>query len=129
MGKTREVSKTRQGVAKLEKSALSSKPSILGIKKEYLKSKNTCRVTFRLPRMAAPTANEVCLVGDFNNWDKKTNIMKKNTNGHFTATLELMRGKNYQYRYFIDNSYWENDWRADKYQPNTFGSENSVVSL
>jgi len=99
-----------------------------GMKKEYLKSKDTCKVTFRLPRVAAPGAKNVSVVGDFNDWNIYANRMKKLKSGEFTLTLELKPGKEYQFRYLIDETNWENDWNADKYVKSPFGdSDNSVV--
>ncbi len=99
-----------------------------GIKKEFLKSKKVCRVTFTLPKIAASDAKNVCIVGDFNNWNIRANQMKKLKNGDYTVKLDLEPGKEYQFRYFIDESKWENDWNADKYVKNLYGdSDNSVV--
>jgi len=99
-----------------------------GIKKEYFKTKNICRVAFRLPKIAASDAKNVCMVGDFNNWNIHANPMKKLKNGDYTIKLDLEPGKEYQFRYFIDESKWENDWNADKYVKSLYGdSDNSVV--
>ena len=99
-----------------------------GIKKEYFKTKNICRVTFRLPKIAASDAKSVCIVGDFNNWNIHANPMKKLKNGDYTIKLDLEPGKEYQFRYFIDELKWENDWNADKYVKSLYGdSDNSVV--
>jgi 1,4-alpha-glucan branching enzyme len=101
-----------------------------GMKKQYLKGRNVCKVTFRLPRAAAPDANNVSVVGDFNNWSIYAHPMKKLKSGDFTSTLELEPGKEYQFRYLIDESKWENDWNADKYMKSPFGdSDNSVVTV
>ncbi len=102
----------------------------VGIRKEYLKSRKACKVTFRLPKIAAADAKSVCIVGDFNNWNLYANPMKKLKNGSYTVTLELEPGREYQFRYLIDGSNWENDWNADKYVKGPYGdSENSVVCL
>ncbi|MCG6982407.1 MAG: isoamylase early set domain-containing protein [Deltaproteobacteria bacterium] len=98
-----------------------------GIKKEYLKTKDVCKVTFRLPKVAAPGAKKASIVGDFNSWSIYATPMKKLKNGDFTITLELEPGKEYQFRYLIDDDRWENDWNADKYVRSPFGSDNSVV--
>ena len=84
-------------------------------------------MTFRLPKKAAPDAQVVTIVGDFNNWNLTESQMKKLRNGDFKATLKLNRDKEYRFRYFIDGTRWENDWCADKYVPNTFGSDDSLV--
>jgi len=100
------------------------------IKKQFLKSKPVCKVTFSLPAEAAPEAKEVKLVGEFSNWTKSPIEMKKLKNGNFKTTIDLETGKEYEFRYLIDESRWENDWEADAYRSNqlTF-EENSVVSL
>jgi len=98
-----------------------------GIKKEYLKRKDVCKVTFRLPKVAAPGARNVSIVGDFNAWNIYASPMKKLKSGDFTITLELKPGKEYQFRYLIDDNRWENDWNADKYVTGPFGSDNSVI--
>jgi len=61
----------------------------IGTKKEYLKSKNVCRVTYILPKIAASDAKSVCIVGDFNNWNIHANPMKKLKNGDYTIKLDL----------------------------------------
>ncbi len=86
-----------------------------------------CRATFRLSREAAPKAWEIAIVGDFNNWDKEATLLVKLENGDFTITLELDPGKEYRFRYLIDDKTWENDWRAGKYVKNPYGVEDSVV--
>ena len=98
------------------------------IKKKYLKSKNACKVTFRMSREAASDAHHIYIAGDFNKWSVQANPMKRLKNGDFTTQVELQPGRDYQFRYHIDNNRWENDWQADKYVPNPFGDcDNSVV--
>ena len=54
--------------------------------------------------------------------------MKKFLTGDYTVTLELEPGREYQFRYHIDEARWENDWHADKYVRSPYGdSDNSVV--
>ncbi|MFC1586910.1 isoamylase early set domain-containing protein [Planctomycetota bacterium] len=101
----------------------------MGINKQYLKKKNVCKVTFRLAKKETATkASSVHLVGDFNDWNEKSHPMKKLKKGGFILTLELEKGKEYQFRYLIDDKSWQNDWEADKYVQTPFGNcENSVV--
>ena len=95
------------------------------LKKQYLKSRPICKDTFYLP--AAVKAETVHLVGDFNEWDEQATPMKQLKDGRFTVTLELDSGREYQFRYLVDQSEWHNDWEADKYMPNPFSGDNSVV--
>ncbi len=99
----------------------------MSVQKQFLKSKQACKVTFSLPKEAANGATDVKLLGDFNNWEVEKAIAMKPKNGEYLATLELETGKEYQFRYLIDNKIWENDSAADKYAPTPFGVENSVV--
>lgn len=95
------------------------------VKKEYLKSRPACKVTFILPEVIkAETAH---LVGDFNNWNESSIAMKRQKTGRFTVTLELEKGREYQFRYLVNGNEWHNDWHADKYVPNPFSGDNSVI--
>jgi 1,4-alpha-glucan branching enzyme len=99
-----------------------------GIKKEYLEGGKLCKVTFRLPSMAAPGAKRVCIVGDFNNWNTHASPMRRLKNGDYEISLQFEPRREYQFRYLIDESKWENDWNADKYVKSPLGdSDNSVV--
>ncbi len=100
----------------------------MSLKKQYLKSRPVCKVTFRLEAKAAKMADSVHLAGDFNEWHAGQTPMKKLKNGDFTVTLDLPWNREYQFRYLIDQKTWENDWKADKYVPSGIsGTENSVV--
>ncbi len=100
----------------------------MSLKKQFLKSKPVCKVTFRLPKKAAKAAKTVHVVGEFNNWDVYATPMKCLKNGSFTVTIDLEQGREYQFRYLLDEISWENDWDADKYLPSQLGNcENSVV--
>ena len=100
------------------------------LKKAYSTTQPVCKVTFSLPVEAAPDAEKVMLVGDFNNWNTlDAPIMKKGKN-QFEVALELPAGRSYEFRYLIDNKRWENDWEADDYTPSPFaGIANSVLTL
>jgi len=111
-----------------KKNKIETQPSQSGFTKKYLKN-GTCKVTFRLPKEAASDAREVAIVGDFNEWDQSQTFMTCQKNGDFKVTLEIPAGREYRFRYFIDGSRWENDWQADKYVPNDFGCDDSVLSL
>ncbi len=99
----------------------------MGLKKQHLKKAPACRVTFSLPKEATGSARTVHVVGDFNGWNESATPMKRLKNGTFTVTISLERSREYQFRYLLDGQYWENDWKADRYVPNDYGSENSVV--
>jgi len=71
----------------------------------------------------APTASEVYLTGNFNNWDTKTLPMKKNKRGQWKATVRLLPGK-YEYRYFADGA-----WATDVKRPEARGDSGSKTCV
>ena len=95
------------------------------LKKTY-KSNGKCQVTFRLS--AEANAKKASLCGEFNDWEKDAKPMRKLKSGEFSVSLTLEPGK-YRFRYWLDGERWENDWEADEYLPNEFGTEDSVVSI
>lgn len=100
----------------------------MSVKKQYLKKKPTCKVTFELPSVAAGYAKKVNIVGDFNNWSRKATPLKKSENGSFLVTLDLKRGQQYQFLYLIDQRVWEVEREADRFVKNPFGDgDNSVI--
>ena len=99
----------------------------IGFTKQYFNGGSKCKVTFRLPVEAASDARKVTIVGDFNDWNTTTKPMKQVTRGDYMVTIELQSNREYRYKYLIDNHFWENDWCADKYVANEFGSEDTVV--
>ena len=99
------------------------------LKKQFSKSKPTCKVTFTLPKEAVSKGKSVQLVGEWNDWNEKKAVKMKASKGNYTATVDLKTGRNYEFRYLIGKSKWENDWQADGYVPNPFGFDNSVVSI
>jgi len=94
-------------------------------KKKFLKTK--CKVTFELPQ-GIEGAEDVYLVGDFNNWDEQATQMEKKRGNRFSVTIDLEPDREYQYRYLVNGKEWHNDWEADKYVANPFSGDNSVVT-
>jgi predicted flap endonuclease-1-like 5' DNA nuclease len=100
------------------------------LKKQYLKSKSTCKVTFTLPTDAIETALEIRVLGDFNDWNWDQGTVMKESKAEYKAVLELATGQDYEFRYVAADGAWENDWAADAYVPSPYtGIENSVVSV
>lgn len=98
----------------------------MAIKKQYLKNKSICKVTFSI---AAKDAVNVSLIGDFNGWNAKTHPLKKLKNGTFKGTVDLQKGQSYEFRYAVDKNF-ENDEKADAYIWNDFAAgENGVLNL
>ena len=100
----------------------------MSVKKRYLKKKPVCKVTFELPPIAVGFVNEVNIVGDFNNWSTNATPMKRAENGGFLATLDLEKGRQYEFLYLIDKRIWEAERDADRFVKSPYGDcDNSVV--
>lgn len=102
----------------------------MAVAKQFSKSKPVAKVTFVLPAEAVNGAKTVAVAGEFNNWDATSQVLKKQKDGSYKTTVELPVGGEYQYRYILDGTKWENDWAADKYVASGVSNEeNSVVVL
>ena len=123
----REVKRSAKKSAAPKKSESVTKEIKGGLKKQYLKTQSACKVTFTFPVEAAPDARQVTLVGDFSDWDRWAIPMKRLEDGSFTVTVTLEKGREYRFRYFIDDEWWANDWSADRYEKTPFGDNDSVV--
>jgi len=98
----------------------------MAIKKQYLKSKPICKVTFSIE---AEDAKNVSVVGNFNDWNAKKAPLKKLKSGTFKGTVDLEKDNSYEFKYLVDGEYI-NDSAADSYAWNDFaGTENSIVTV
>ncbi|MGC9335579.1 MAG: isoamylase early set domain-containing protein [Anaerolineae bacterium] len=89
---------------------------------------DTVWVTFSLTSKIL--AGQVHLVGDFNDWDPVATPMRHDqARSCWTVTLSLAPGRSYCFRYLIDSKEWLNDWHADDFVENPYGSYDSVVDL
>jgi 1,4-alpha-glucan branching enzyme len=101
------------------------------LKKQYLKSRDVYKVTFRLAKHEQPDyqINSVNLVADFNDWSFTDTPMEKLKNGDFKVVIELEPGNKHEFRYLINSKKWYNEWEADEYIMGDFGKDNCVIEL
>jgi 1,4-alpha-glucan branching enzyme len=98
----------------------------MAIKKQFIKTKPVCKVTFSLE---AKEANAAAVVGDFNNWNPSEGELSKLKNGTFKAAFDLPKDNSFEFRYIVDGSYI-NEPQADSYRWNEFANaENSVLEV
>lgn len=95
------------------------------LSKKYDSKKSTCRVTLVLPVKKGSCA---AVVGDFNNWDRYATPMKRQMDGTWVCELRLEAGREYHYRFLIDNREWMIDRNADAFAVHPQGGENSVIA-
>lgn len=101
------------------------------LKKTYNKTRKVWKVDFELPKSECPQGvrtRRVALAGDFNHWKRTATPMALH-DGVYAVSLELDPGHSYQYRYLINGKVWCNDWHADNYVRNSYGSDNCVIEL
>lgn len=91
--------------------------------KKFFKTKNEAEVTFEFNRSDVTTAS---LVADFNGWQAIEMKFNKKSKS-FKTKIRLPKGERFHFRYLLNNTEWENDYQADQYLANEFGTENSVV--
>ena len=93
--------------------------------KKYFKTVDEVEVTFEFSRS---DVDSVKLVAEFNDWKPMSMRFNKSANA-FKAKVRLPKGESFQFKYLLNDAEWENDYKADKYVPNVFGTENSVVAI
>ena len=100
----------------------------MSIKKRHFRKKGICKVTFAVPESRDDGVRKIHVVGEFNNWSPSATPMKRSRKGVFTASVDLEPGREYQFRYLIDDQHWENDPEADHWADTPYGdARNSVV--
>jgi chromosome partitioning protein len=82
-----------------------------------------CTLTF-----VSPSAKEVYVVGDFNNWamDQAHKLASKN-NGRWEKKLDLKPGR-YRYKFVVDGQ-WVTDPQNTQTESNPFGGVDSVLTI
>jgi 1,4-alpha-glucan branching enzyme len=83
--------------------------------RKYSGDHSRSRVTFWLPKEAAPNASSVAVAGSFSDWSVDHDPLKKFDSGDFLRELELDAGKEYDFRFIFYRALWENAGNADKY--------------
>ncbi|PNX50549.1 MAG: glycoside hydrolase [Thermoplasmata archaeon M9B2D] len=82
------------------------------------------RVTFSFE---SSDAEEVILMGDFNNWNEKKHPMKNNGNGMWNKSVLIPPGR-YEYKFLVDRK-WKEDPQNDQTCLNCFGTYNNIFNL
>lgn len=75
----------------------------------------------------APQAESVFLAGDFNQWNPRKHPLKKGSSGAWEACL-MLTPDTYEYKYIVDG-HWQIDPVNNQICENSFGSQNSLVTV
>jgi len=95
------------------------------IEKKFFKTKDEVDVTFVYQN---DDAQEVLVVGDFNDWEPTPMTRAQKAGSPFRLKVRLPKDGEFQFRYRVDGQSWVNDDGADAYWPNEYGETNSVVN-
>lgn len=77
--------------------------------------------------LEAADAEEVLLMGDFNNWSPKKHPMQKDENGIWNKAVMLSSG-HYEYKFLVDGQ-WREDPQNNRRCANCFGTFNNIIHL
>jgi 1,4-alpha-glucan branching enzyme len=98
----------------------------MSIKKQFVKTKPVCKVTFSVE---AKEAIEASVIGDFNNWNPEEGSLNKLKNGTFKGVFNIDKDASYEFKYVIDGAF-VNEADADFFLWNEFaGNENGVLTV
>lgn len=78
-------------------------------------------------RSRVPTASEVQIAGEFNDWMPHQTPMRRVGDGEFEARVKLPKGR-YRYRLVVDGR-WTHDTNNPAIETNEYGELNSVVEV
>ncbi len=102
----------------------------MALEKQFLKSRPICKVRFTIPAEELYGASEASVVGEFNDWNTEAAFMKPQKDGSLSVMLEIPAGREYRFRYFVDNQRWMNEAQADGYEYCPFaGTDNSLLNI
>jgi hypothetical protein len=73
----------------------------------------------------AAQAERVALVGDFNSWNPKTNVMTRDAAGKWSTTVQIVPGR-HVYGFMVNDSIFTLDPRATKTRDPDLGGDGSV---
>jgi len=73
----------------------------MSIIKQFNQKKQVYKVTYKLSKDICNSAVQINLAGDFNNWNIESIPMKKNKSGEFSATVDLKKGQEYEFKYIF----------------------------
>ena len=78
----------------------------------------------------APLANQVHVVGDWNEWDPAAHPLSDDDgDGVWEAEIALSPRKEYRYQFYIDNKTWLPDPRVPLKVDDGFGGQNSILRI
>lgn len=95
------------------------------VQKTVYKTKDYCKVSFRIN---VENAETVEILGLNSDW-KNSIVMSRKKDGSFGCDVSLPKNSQHQFKYLVNAVEWINEPEADAQEPNEFGGKNSVIIL
>ena len=95
------------------------------IHKRPSSDKDRVIVIFEIP--GSVWADQIHLVGDFNDSDRESLPFQHNGQDNRQVEVELDQGCEYRFRYLVDGDQWRSEWHADRHIAGDDGTYDSVV--
>jgi hypothetical protein len=76
--------------------------------------------------LAAPSAREVRVAGDFNAWRPEATPLTRSADGSWQVEVPVERGQRYQYMFVVDGN-WVPDPAAARVADDGFGGQNAIL--
>ena len=78
--------------------------------------------------LEAPTATSVAVAGDFSDWQPSFTLSDADGDGVWTGRVPVRPGV-HGYMFLVDDTRWQTDPNAERYQDDGFGNRNAVLAV
>jgi hypothetical protein len=78
--------------------------------------------------LEAPSASSVAVAGDFSGWEPSFTLTDPDGDGVWSARIPVRPGV-HGYMFLIDETRWQTDPNAERYQDDGFGNRNAVLAV
>jgi 1,4-alpha-glucan branching enzyme len=111
-----------------QKTKIQKEPEDKRIEREYSKDMKSCLIKFIVPKEIATGASSIAVTGTFNDWNQNSHQLEKQKNGDFRLDVVVEPDREYEFRYIVDGTRWENAHNADRYYWSDYSNcDNSVI--
>jgi hypothetical protein len=78
--------------------------------------------------LEAPSATSVAVAGDFSDWEPAFSLQDPDGDGVWSARVPVQPGV-HAYMFLVDDTDWQTDPNAGRYQDDGFGNRNAVLAV
>jgi hypothetical protein len=74
-------------------------------------------------------ASQICLAGSFNHWAQDVLLMEPGQDGVWKIEIPMLPDGRYQYKFFVDDKKWTEDFENPYREPDGFRGFNSILTI